>query len=146
VQWSHYAAKHTGLCLGFDIPDEHLGLVNYSRKRLVIEAENFHEPRQFTPEMATKFLFTKYSHWRYENEVRCFVTLEDRDPEKNLYFADFSERLRLAVVIVGAQSNISRETICNALGDLTPTVEAFKARLAFKTFRVVRQRRASLWA
>jgi hypothetical protein len=33
VQWSHYAAKHRGLCLGFDVPDEHLGRVNYSRKR-----------------------------------------------------------------------------------------------------------------
>ena len=27
VQWSHYAAKHTGMCLGFDIPNEHLGAI-----------------------------------------------------------------------------------------------------------------------
>src|SRR5205085_1662172 len=127
VQWSHYAAKHAGLCLGFDIPDECLGPVSYSRKRLIVEAEKFREPGQLTLEMATKFLFTKYSHWRYENEVRCFVKLEDRDPDKNLYFADFSHKLSLAVVIVGAQSNISRETVRDALGDLAPTVEAFKA-------------------
>lgn len=146
VQWSHYAAKHTGMCLGFDIPDEHLGTVSYSRKRLVVETESFRNPRQLDAETATRFLFTKYSHWRYENEVRCFVTLEEKDPEKNLYFAEFSDRLRLSTVVVGAQSSLTRKTIRNALGDLAPNVETFKGRLAFKTFRVVRQRNAKLWA
>ncbi len=145
VQWSHYAAKHTGLCLGFDIPDALLGAVNYSRKRLVVETESFHNPRELSPDTVTRFLFTKYAHWRYENEVRSFVTLEEKDPEKDLYFAEFSEKLRLAVVIVGAQANITRERLREALGDLAPCIEAFKARLAFKTFRVVRQRNSKLW-
>ena len=145
VQWSHYAAKHTGLCLGFDIPDEHLGVVNYSRKRLVVEAESFRNPREFSVDTARQFLFTKYSHWRYENEVRSFVTLEDIDLEKNLYFAEFSDKLKLAVVIVGANSKVTREDLRNALGDLNSNVETFKVRLAFKTFRVVRQRNMKLW-
>lgn len=146
VQWSHYAAKHTGLCLGFDIPDENLGFVSYSRRRLVVEAESFRNPRQLSVEAVTKFLFTKYSHWRYENEVRSFVTLEEKDPEKGLYFADFSDKLRLTTVVVGAQSSITRETLGNALGGVAAAVETFKARLAFKTFRVVRQRDPKLWA
>lgn len=145
VQWSHYAAKHTGLCLGFDIPDELLGAVNYSRKRLVVETESFHNPRELSPDTVTRFLFTKYAHWRYENEVRSFVTLEEKDTDKGLYFAEFSEKLRLAVVIVGAQANITRDRLREALGDLAPNIEAFKARLAFKTFRVVRQRNSKLW-
>lgn len=145
VQWSHYAAKHTGLCLGFDIPDKHLGEVVYSRRRLVAEAEAFRDPKQLDPEIARRFLFTKYSHWRYENEVRCFVTLKDKDPETSLYFAEFSDNLRLKLVIVGALSSVTRETLQTALGDLSPSVETFKARLAFKTFRVVRQRDRKLW-
>lgn len=145
VQWSHYAAKHTGLCLGFDIPDEHLGPINYSRKRLVVEVERFRDPRQLDPDTVRTFLFTKHSHWRYENEVRCFVALEDKDPEKNLYFADFSDKLRLATVIVGAQSSVTRQILTNALGELAPSIETFKVRLAFKSFRVVRQRNAKLW-
>jgi len=95
--------------------------------------------------MLIKFFFTKYSHWRYENEVRSFVTLEDKE-QNNLYFADFGEKLRLAVVIVGAQCNVSCSLVHEALGDLTPFVEVFKARLAFQTFRVVRQRKSTLWA
>ncbi|MFL6334369.1 MAG: DUF2971 domain-containing protein [Pyrinomonadaceae bacterium] len=145
VLWSHYAAKHTGLCLGFDIPDELLGVVSYARKRLIIETERSLSPREFSPENAKRFLFTKYSHWRYENEVRCFVTLDEKEPGKNLYFAEFSDKLRLAVVIVGAQSSVKLETLTDALGDLAPSIEAFKARLAFKTFRVVRQKKSSLW-
>ncbi len=145
VQWSHYAAKHTGLCLGFDIPDEHLGTVTYSRRRLLVETESFRNPSELHPDIVKRFLFTKYTHWRYENEVRCFVTLEDRDPEKNLYFADFSDKLSLAMVIVGAESNVTREILQNALGDLAPSVETFKARLAFKSFKVVRQRNSRLW-
>jgi hypothetical protein len=39
VQWSHYAQKHAGLCLGFDVADDAIGLVNYSRRRLVVEME-----------------------------------------------------------------------------------------------------------
>jgi hypothetical protein len=145
VQWSHYAEKHTGLCLGFDVPDEHLGPVTYSRKRLVVEAGKFRNPRELSVETVTRFLFTKYSHWRYENEVRCFVTLEERDPEKGLYFAEFSDNLRLSTVIVGAESFATRKAIYDALGELAPAVEIFKARLAFNTFRVVRQRNSKLW-
>lgn len=34
VQWAHYADRHTGLCLGFDIPDHSLKKVSYSENRL----------------------------------------------------------------------------------------------------------------
>lgn len=145
VQWSHYAEKHTGLCLGFEVPEESLGAVSYSRKRLAVETESFQDVNQLDVKTVTRFLFTKYSHWRYENEVRSFVTLEEKDTESNLYFANFSDKLHLKQVIVGANSSISRETLKNALGDLAPTVTSFKARLAFQTFRVVRQRNEKLW-
>ena len=131
VQWSHYAGKHSGLCLGFDIPDIHLGEVNYSGRRLAVAAERFLDPSQIDEASVTKFLFTKFSHWRYENEVRCFVTLEDKDPDTGLFFADFSDRLTLKEVIVGAESNLGRVALAEALGDLAPSIEVSKARLAF---------------
>lgn len=146
VQWSHYAAKHTGLCLGFDIPDEHLCAVNYSSKRLAIEVERFQQPHQFSLDLAKQLLFTKYSHWRYENEVRAFATLEDKDPESGLYFANFSDELKLTTVIVGAESRVTRNDIQSTLGDFGESVDVFKARLAFNTFRVVKQRNEGYWA
>ena len=145
VQWSHYAAKHTGLCLEFDIPDENLGAIAYSRKRLVVETEQFRHPRELDEETLKRFLFTKYSHWRYENEVRCFVSLEEKDPQKKFYFAQFSDNLRLLKVIVGAHSTVTRDELGAALGDAGSNVKMIKAQLAFKTFRVVTQRDPRLW-
>ena len=146
VQWSHYAERHRGLCLGFEVPNEHIGSVNYLRKRLPVEPEQLINYRQLDPETLTTLLFTKYSHWKYEDEVRSFVTLEEKDIEKNMYFAEFSDDLKLVQVIVGAETTISRADILDALGDLAPHVEAFKARLAFQSFRVVKQRNQKLWA
>jgi hypothetical protein len=145
VQWSHYAEKHSGLCLGFDIPDANLGEVNYSGRRLAVATERFLDPSQVDEKNMVKFLFTKFSHWRYENEVRCFVKLEDKDQKTGLFFADFSKKLILKEVIVGAESNLERATLNKALGGLASGVEVFKARLAFASFRVVRQRKENLW-
>jgi hypothetical protein len=146
VQWSHYAEKHRGLCLGFDIPDGHLSKVIYSRKLLEVDAQRILTNRQLDFETATKLLLTKYSHWRYENEVRAFVNLHVLVPERGMYFAEFSDSLRLAKVIVGAESALTRLEVNEALGDLASSVDVFKARLAFKSFKVVRQRMQELWA
>ena len=146
VMWSHYANRHTGLCLGFDVPDELLGIVSYSRKRLVADIERLTNPASVNLKWAQRFLFTKYEHWKYENEVRSFVTLAEKDPETGLYFAEFSDRLKLRTVIVGAMSSLSRADVEAALGSNAEETEAFKARLAFKTFKVVKQNDENLWA
>ena len=89
-------------------------------------------------------LFTKFSHWRYEQEYRVFVNLdEDID---GLYYMDFSDRLALKVVIVGDQSSVTRAEVSSALGDLETDVEAFKARASFKAFDVVKNEDKTMWA
>ncbi|PIP02362.1 MAG: hypothetical protein COW18_00380 [Zetaproteobacteria bacterium CG12_big_fil_rev_8_21_14_0_65_54_13] len=146
VMWSHYAEKHRGLCLGFDVDDESIGEVSYSGKRLVVELEQLKSPKEFRPEEARKLLFTKYAHWSYENEFRAFVTLDEMDTDTGLYFARFSDKLNLKQVIVGAESSITREHLSATLGEELRQVETFKAKLAFRSFSVVRQRDAALWA
>lgn len=71
--------------------------------------------------------------------------LRERDPETGLYFAAFSDDLRLVQVSVGAQSKISREDLATALRTLQSSVRVFKARLAFRSFTVVRNKDESLW-
>ena len=34
VQWAHYANRHKGICLGFDVPDKFLTRIKYCDKRL----------------------------------------------------------------------------------------------------------------
>jgi hypothetical protein len=148
VQWGHYADRHRGICLGFDVPDPLLQPVSYTARRLINEANQLLttdcEVNESNEAIVLKLLSTKYSHWKYENEVRCFVSLQDKDPATGLYFVDFSDDLRLVQVIVGARSAISRTEVATAVGNLRG-VRVVKARLAFKSFRVVRNRDESLW-
>ena len=145
VQWSHYADNHRGLCLGFDVPDDAVGPVTYSERRIAAKLAQLKYPHLLDKAAAVSLLFTKFSHWAYENEVRAFVTLQNPDPENGLYFAEFSDRLTLRCVIVGATSTITRAQLRVALGRLVPSVSAWKARLAFRSFRVLRQNNERLW-
>lgn len=134
--WGHYADKHKGICLGFDVPDLHLAEVTYVNQRLAA-------PGAIDEPFMKQLLLTKYKHWVYEEEYRAFVPLTDEI--NGLYYVDFSEDLNLKQVIVGDQSRLTRDQISSALGDLANGVEVFKVRAAFKSFEVVHQQNAALW-
>lgn len=136
VLWSHYTNNHRGLCLGFDIPDHLPRHVSYVNSR-------FNWPAEIDESFMVQLLFTKFSHWSYEDEYRVYTSLEDC--ESGLYYADFSETLALKQVIVGTSSTVTRTQLADALGGLSTEVEVFKARAAFKSFRVVRNKNARLW-
>ena len=145
VQWSHYADKHMGLCLGFDFPDENLSKIVYSRKLLNIDTEKILADQSFALEASKKLLSTKYSDWRYESELRAFINLQSLVSKNGKYFTKFDDDLKLKQVIVGLNSTLSRSELKDTLGDLSSTIEVFKTRLAFKSFRVVKQRNQGLW-
>mgnify|MGYP001346138248 CR=1 FL=1 len=145
VQWSHYADKHRGLCLCFEISDGIAQPVVYSAKRSIEEAKQLLCTGTSDEEMIKKFLTTKYSHWRYEQEVRVFARLEELDPNKEMYFCDFSDSLKLVEVIIGAESTVTRKQIIETLGSMSSIVELRNARLAFKSYRVTTQRDKKLW-
>ncbi len=137
VLWSHYADNHRGICLGFDLPDGLPRQVSYVNSR-------FNWPSTIDESFMVQLLFTKFSHWSYEDEYRLYTTLEDCDA--GLYYANFSDTLILKQVIVGAASSVTRAQLTDALGNLADGVEVYKARAAFKSFRVVKNQNASLWA
>lgn len=145
VQWSHYADRHRGVCLGFEVRPGLAMPVEYKARRLAREARQL-LTRPVTRETMRRVLCTKYSHWRYEQEERIFVSLDDKNQDsKGLYFENFSSDLALVTVIVGARSSISRDQINQALGSMSGQVAVLKARLAFRSFRVVRNKKESLW-
>ena len=137
VLWSHYADKHKGLCLGFEVDNKLLGKVDYVDTRLPV-------PPQLNDEFMRKLLFTKFKHWEYEQEYRVYVQLEEE--EGGMYFSEFSKELQLKKVIVGDQSSVTRAELADALGNITDNVETFKARAGFQDFEVVRQQNSAKWA
>lgn len=145
VQWSHYADGHRGLCLGFDMPDAYLHRVSYSSKRLEPDISALEEAGDAGASEMRRILTTKYTHWRYEREVRCFVTLDESDRESGLYFFEFSPKLTLKKVIVGHRSPVRHNQLVDAFGSDLRGIITRKARLAFQSFSVVEQRNRKLW-
>jgi hypothetical protein len=139
--WGHYAEKHQGMALGFDVPDGDLySPVSYRGSRI-------HPPcgRELIGDDVGDLLLTKFTAWRYESEYRSFCRLAQSIFDGQHYFEPFSDTLRLAEVIVGDQATISRAELIDALGDQHAGIKTFKARPAFGSFKVVKNRNGSLW-
>jgi hypothetical protein len=145
VLWSHYADRHRGVALGFDVDNETLAEVSYRPDRPEIDLAAIGRGGHDAEAQMRLILTTKFSHWRYESEWRSFVALNDRDEDSNLWFTDFSEQLHLAEVIVGSLSSITRAELAHAPGGMADRVATMKGRLAFRSFRVVRHRKEALW-
>ena len=138
VQWSHYADNHRGVCLEFDVPDDHLEKVDYVKERLDYG-------NTIDLEIMKKYLKTKFEHWSYEEEYRAFISLDPAEEEDGKYFFNFGEELKLRTVIVGCLSAITRKQIADVLIGLEGNVEYFKARAGFTRFEVVRNQNDKLW-
>jgi hypothetical protein len=130
--WSHYADRHRGLALGFDVDEQIMRRVFYRKDRPILKTVDV--------EVSNWLLFTKYEDWRYEQEARIFTSLKDRDPETGLYFADFSEQLILREVIAGPLCTAPEQDLRESTGSISG-VQFTKARLAFNTFDVVTNQR-----
>ena len=100
--WSHYADKHRGICLGFNINDDFLKKVNYIEKRAMITVGAEMSAAHVLEELEEFVLSTKYDHWSYEEEFRYFVSLKEayEDVERKLHFFPFGDTLTLAEVIL----------------------------------------------
>lgn len=146
VHWSHYGDSHKGICLGFDVPDERLNHVRYRPTRLKLGPED--NDKDFAMELIT----TKFSHWRYEQEARSLYMLDAVQQEAHpktgapLYFAGYENpgypALELREVILGLRAVEPIERIRSLVAHFVPVVSVIQARAAFRTFRVVTDRRS----
>ena len=134
--WSHYADKHKGICLGFDVPQDLLHKVEYRQNRLPHDCVSLKvgiEP----------VLWMKFRQWKYEAEHRCIVSLDRCNREnvenKAIYFWPFGGDLKLQEVVCGARCEIDKKQLKMALGSLAKSVNLIKAREAFGSFKVVTQ-------
>jgi hypothetical protein len=139
--WSHYAAKHRGICLGFDVADSILREINYVDERIRAEFKDDEVPDDFDKALVDSLRRTKYSHWNYENEKRVFVRLDECVVEGSLYFRPFSSTLQLRQVILGHLCDYRLRDLRNLVSAFYASVEVTRARLAFKSFRVVTDQR-----
>lgn len=136
VLWSHYADKHKGIALGFEIPHS-------PESPILMEVCYVDSPPRHTveellawgePEMQ-RLLTTKFTHWKYEDEVRVFVSLEEKEADGRYYFT-FSDNLILTNVILGVRCEAENAQIQRLICGFQKPVEIIRARLDSTSFSV----------
>lgn len=140
--WGHYADRHYGMALGFDIPDEFLSKVIYTKERAKVEFDEQTRKVVNGYTVTDKLIRTKFSDWHYEEEYRMFIALNDATKEGGFHFVDFSDDLVLREVIVGLNCSLPIPRVKQLLnGDLN-NVRVKKAGLALRKFKVIEDRSA----
>jgi hypothetical protein len=121
LQWSHYADRHRGICLGFDVIGDprKFGKVEYREDKLKT-------PKHPDEAFVWRCLSTKAKCWSYENEWRAFINLNDATwsevAGRMLYFANFGSELKLCDVLIGAVSSIKPKEVFDMVdGDVRVT-------------------------
>jgi hypothetical protein len=143
LMWSHYADKHRGMCLGFEVPDEVTRPVEYAPKPEVIGSMVVSNKADFPLKkgetIVNRVLEVKYAGWEYEKEVRIHVTRGEIDEETGQYFYDFSDRFILKEIVAGAKFPFSKKVIEYALAGYpgAQEIKIVKARACSTKFEIV---------
>ncbi len=136
--WGHYAEKHTGICLGFDIPDKFLKPVIYSKSPMKIKINPKTGELIFNENnMMSRLLRTKFADWRYEDEMRLFVELDHDSIESGNYFYPFSEDFILREIVLGPRCEIPINGLRSLIENFNQPIRVIKSRIASSSFRVV---------
>ncbi len=133
--WGHYAEKHTGIALGFDLQERCALPVIYAERL----ADSIVNPKSGLPppELVDKLVRTKFRDWKYEDEVRMCVSLDHKTAESGLYFMPFSADLVLREVVLGPKCGLPISTARELVRSFSPKVRVTKARIAFTRFEVL---------
>jgi hypothetical protein len=135
VLWSHYSENHRGICLGFDASDQLTHMVDYVQDRLQFPNDS--------PTAVNQMLYTKYSAWAYEEEVRIWVNRGDPYDDGISYAPINNEDISLREVILGARCSAERSLIEEAIKGYEPPVRIIKARLSWSSFEVIEEEDAA---
>ena len=129
VLWTQYAERHTGMCLGFDIPVASTTKIDY------IDAPRPVGKKLSKSDVAAA-LTMKPTAWRHEQERQVRVPLEQS--VDGIYYRSFDDDLHLREVILGSRCPLSPHEIAEAVTNPPLDVDIFKARPSHASFDVCR--------
>jgi hypothetical protein len=138
LMWSHYASRHRGMCLVFELADQFIDRVKYSRQRLQIEWED-EGAGKVTQSFMKSLLMTKADYWSYESEYRAFLQLDETTMEHGFYYYPFDSKMVLVEVIRGPLCELPAEPLKRLVSSVGPHVNVVETRLAAKTFRIIKK-------
>lgn len=139
LMWSHYGAKHAGVRVAFDLPDETpaalLLQVQYSKTRVKFDSADF------SPEKRRKSiresLGTKCHVWSYENEFRWLMGPEACTEKTGMDFFPF-KRSWIKRVDLGVRypKGSGRDAFLSLLKTRCPNAEVFETQVARSGYKL----------
>jgi hypothetical protein len=137
LMWAHYADKHKGVCLGFDVPEgEVLTKIRYVSRRIDSTFDRSQPLGGIDADHLAMCLNVKASGWKYEREHRLRVRLEQK--RDGIYYKPFDANVDLREVIIGARCSLSPEDVREAVGQPDSDVDIWAVRAAHTNFNMTR--------
>jgi hypothetical protein len=136
VLWSHYAAKHTGVCLGFNLKSDIVRAVIYEKDRLMPDLGAATDSFVVGDDLKEQLLLTKSDYWIYESELRMIIDLSKASKEGQLHFRPFAADMVLSEVILGERCTLQPDKVRELIRATNPCAVVFRSRTEFGTFRV----------
>jgi hypothetical protein len=141
VLWTHYAAKHSGICLGFDVKKNRTLKVKYAPKKLRKKIEE--TATALDTNLREQLIVTKFKSWSYEQERRVLINLSETQQEGDLRFFGFTSWLRLREVVLGALCTHAVEEVRALTKKYCPDAYTYGARLGGGLFGIVPREKSS---
>ncbi len=137
--WSHYANRHKGVALEFEVLDSIAHPITYRTNRYVL---NYEKPTKQTPRFDKKDIqgiwLTKYKQWKYEDEVRVILRKSECYKQGAMYFYGLGQDIHLKGIVLGPLCDIPITRIENSL-PMNLRISVIKSRLAFRSFSIVKK-------
>lgn len=139
LMWGHYGDKHKGICLGFDIDDSHIKEVIYFPEKMPAEVDMQKKYGGLNEDIIVNLLCTKFIDWKYENEVRVIIPLEEKDPS-GFYFTNFKGNMDLKEIILGPRCSLEINQVTKHLRSYASKILVIKSRISFTKYEVVKNK------
>lgn len=142
VMWAHYGDRHTGVALGFDVPERAAHKVDYRGEKLKDLLGENPSLGSVSKETLMRLVSTKAKAWSYEEERRVFETLKDAPRnEAGHHFLPFNDGyFTLREVLLGVGSDWSVPEAAKAVAWTTKSVRVRRVRAAFDRFEMCWQK------
>jgi hypothetical protein len=138
--WSHYADRHRGVALEFELSEKYVHEVTYEPERLALDIDKKLVAGGLTKREINRLLTTKFEHWKYEDEVRIFVKPSECVEEGKFWYYPVDASVKLVGIVHGPLCQLTEREIAKRLPK-GARLKLVKARLAFTSFNVVHDRR-----
>ena len=138
--WSHYANRHKGAAIEFEIKDRIAHPIKYRKNRHVLNSGKPYQPNsRYGKEDIEGIWLTKYEDWGYEEEIRVIVEKAECVNENGLLFKKLDSEIKLKGVILGPLCEIKLKSIEESL-PAKKAISVMQSRLAFRSFDIVSQK------